>query len=144
VADGAAAIVLAAGDRAREICSRPAWIVGIDHRTDRHYPGLRDLTVSPSARIAAGQAGIDKAPVEVAELCATFRHEEIVLREALSLPGEAVVNTALDANPIMATGLIRVGEAATQIIENGRKRTVGHAASGPCLQQNLVCVLESD
>jgi hypothetical protein len=42
----------------------------------------------------------------------------------------------------MVTGLIRVGEAFRQINEQGRTRTLGHATSGPCLQQNLVCLLE--
>ena len=46
--DGAAAVVLVAGDRARELCDRPAWIAGIDHRVDPHYPGVRDLATSPS------------------------------------------------------------------------------------------------
>ena len=51
---------------------------------------------------------------------------------------------ALAANPMMATGLVRVAEAARQITEGGRSRTLAHASSGPCLQQNLVCVLEGD
>jgi hypothetical protein len=143
-ADGAAVAILAAGDRAREICSRPAWIAGIDHRTDPHYLGVRDLTASPSARIAGEQAGVDKAPIEVAELCATFAHEVDVLRDALGLGDDVTVNDAVQANPLMVTGLIRIGEAASVIIEGRAKRTLGHAAAGPCLQQNLVCVMEGD
>src|SRR6266545_4376341 len=34
ISDGAAAVVLAAGDRAREIAERPAWITGIEHRVE--------------------------------------------------------------------------------------------------------------
>jgi hypothetical protein len=44
----------------------------------------------------------------------------------------------------MVSGLIRMGEAANQIIKNGKRRTLAHATSGPCLQQNLVAVLEGD
>ena len=29
-------------------CERPAWIRGIDHRVDPHYPGIRDLATSAS------------------------------------------------------------------------------------------------
>ncbi len=43
---------------------------------------------------------------------------------------------------MMVTGLIRIGEAFRQVSEQGQARALGHAASGPCLQQNLVCVLE--
>ena len=147
VSDGAAAAILVAGDRAREVCERPAWIRGIDHRIDPHYPGVRDLTVSASAALAAANAGVGNAPIEVAELAAAFSHEELILREALGLGDTVDVNPsggALVANPIMVSGLIRIGEAFRQINENGKHRTLGHATSGPCLQQNLVCVLEGD
>jgi acetyl-CoA acetyltransferase len=139
--------VLVAGDRAREVCERPAWIRGIDHRIEPHYPGVRDLTTSRSTRLAAEHVGVGDAPVEVAELSATFSHEELILRDALDLADDVEVNPsggALAANPLMVTGLIRIGEAFRQIHEHGRTRTLGHATSGPCLQQNLVCVLEGD
>jgi acetyl-CoA acetyltransferase len=147
VTDGAAAAVLVAGDRAREVSERPAWIRGIDHRIDPHYIGLRDLSRSESARLAAQHAGVGDAPVEVAELSAAFSHEELLLRDALGLGDDVEVNPSggsLVSNPVMVSGLTRIGEAFRQINENGRHRTVGHAASGPCLQQNLVCVLEGD
>jgi hypothetical protein len=138
--DGAAAVVLVAGDKAREACERPAWIRGIDHRADPHYPGMRDLSTSTSTRIAAAQAGVGKGPVEVAHVAANHPHEERILREALGLGDE----TKLSANtgPLMVTGLSNIGEAFRAINEGGSARTVAHATSGPCLQQNLVCVLE--
>ncbi|MEZ5144058.1 MAG: hypothetical protein R2726_16290 [Acidimicrobiales bacterium] len=43
VGDGAAVVVLAAGDVARELSDRPAWIRGIDHRIEAHALGVRDL-----------------------------------------------------------------------------------------------------
>ena len=43
----------------------------------------------------------------------------------------------------MATGLIRVGEAAGCIHGGEAGRTLGHASCGPCLQPNLVCVMEA-
>ena len=147
VTDGAAAVVLVAGDRARDTTERPAWIRGIDHRIDPHYIGVRDLARSESARLAAEQAGVGSAPVEVAELSAAFSHEELILRDALGLGDDVEVNPSggsLVSNPIMVSGLTRIGEAFRQINEHGRHRTVGHATSGPCLQQNLVCVLEGD
>ena len=53
-------------------------------------------------------------------------------------------NLALGANPLMASGLIRMGEAANRITAGEADRAVAHATSGPCLQQNLVCVLEGE
>lgn len=145
ITDGAAAIVLAAGDKARELCERPAWITGIDHRADPHSPGARDLSRSESARIAGERAGA--AGVEVAELHAQFSHEELILREALKLGEDVLVNPsggALSANPVMAAGLIRIGEAAARIHDGSAGKVLGHASSGPCLQQNLVCVMEGE
>ncbi|MGD0883059.1 MAG: lipid-transfer protein, partial [Acidimicrobiales bacterium] len=36
------------------------------------------------------------------------------------------------------------GEAASRIAAGHADRAVAHATSGPCLQQNLVCVLEGE
>lgn len=145
ITDGAAVVVLAAGDVARELCDRPAWIRGIDHRIEPHALGVRDLTRSVSTEQAAAHAGVGEGKVDVAELHAPFTHQELILREALALDDAVVVNPsggALCANPIMAAGLIRFGEAASRIWRGEADRAVAHATSGPCLQQNLVCVLE--
>jgi acetyl-CoA acetyltransferase len=79
-------------------------------------------------------------------LHAPFSHQEIILRDALALPEGTTVNPSggpLAANPMMAAGLIRIGEAARAIQERRAGRAVAHATSGPCLQQNLVCVMEA-
>ena len=147
VSDGAAAVVLAAGDLARKVCSRPAWIRGIDHRIEAHGLGVRDLTVSPSTVLAGQGAGVANGKVDVAELHAPFSHQEIILREALSLAPDVDINPsggALGANPMMVAGLARFGEAARRIWDRSADRAVAHATSGPCLQQNMVCVLEGE
>ena len=143
VSDGAAVVVLACGDRARELCPRPAWITGFEHRIDSHGLGLRDLTTSPSTAAAGWAAGVDA--VEVAELHAPFTHQEIVLSRALGLGADVLVNPsggALCGNPMFAAGLARIGAAAQQIMSGRAGRALGHATSGPALQQNLVCVME--
>jgi acetyl-CoA acetyltransferase len=83
--------------------------------------------------------------VDIAELHAPFAHQELILRSALGLGDDVTINPsggALCANPMMTAGLIRIGEAATRITNGEADRAVAHATSGPCLQQNLVCVLE--
>jgi acetyl-CoA acetyltransferase len=147
IGDGAAAVILAAGDRARDLCERPAWIRGIDHRIEAHGIGVRDLTDSPSTRLAAERAGAFARPVDTAELHAPFSSQEVILREVLGLDDRVRVNPsggALAANPVMAAGLIRIGEAAARIHRGESDRALAHATSGPCLQQNLVAVLEGD
>jgi acetyl-CoA acetyltransferase len=145
ITDGAAAVVLAAGERAREITARPAWITGLAHRVESGNLGARDLTGSPSTVAAAKAAGADR--VELAELHAPFTHQEILLRQALGLGDEVRINPsggALCGNPMFAAGLARIGAAATAIMAGSANRVLAHATSGPALQQNLVCVMEGE
>jgi acetyl-CoA acetyltransferase len=147
VTDGAAAVVLAADDAARELSDRPAWIRGIDHRVEAHALGVRDLIVSTSTAQAAAHAGAGDGPVDLVELHAPFTSQEVILRAALGVDDPVVVNPsggALAANPVMAAGLIRLGEAAQRVSRGEADRALAHATSGPCLQQNLVCVLEGE
>jgi acetyl-CoA acetyltransferase len=145
VGDGAAALVLAAGPRARRHRDRPAGITGMAHRIDPQALGERDLTTVPSATAAAEAAGLP-AELDVAELHAPFTHQELLLRAALGLNGRVRVNPsggALCGNPMFSAGLARIGAAAEQVMSGQADRAAGHATSGPALQQNLVCVLGS-
>ena len=144
VTDGAAAIVLAAGDKAREVRDRPAWLTGLSHHVDAISMGSRDLTRSPSAQRSG--AALDLTGVEVAELHAPFSHQELVLRRELGLADDVSVNPsggALVSNPMFSAGGIRVGEAASRIWSGEASKALAHATSGPALQQNLVCTLAS-
>lgn len=143
VTDGASAIVLAAGDRARSVTDRPAWITGIEHRVDTQVLGLRDLTRSPSAAAAASR--LDLHGVDTAELHAPFSHQELVLRRELGLDDSVDVNPsggALCGNPMFSAGLVRIGEAARRVMAGTSDKALAHATSGPALQQNLLCTLE--
>jgi acetyl-CoA acetyltransferase len=145
ISDGAAAMIIAAGDRARELTDTPAWIRDIDHRIESHHLGLRDLSRSVSTELAAGHVGLADGPVDVAELMVNYSPEELLLRDALGLSDGVAVNPSggpLAGHPVMATGLIRVIEVADRITAGSARRGVAHASSGPCLQQNLLCVLE--
>ncbi|MFC0453862.1 thiolase domain-containing protein [Rhodococcus jostii] len=146
ITDGAAAVVLASGDRARELCGRPAWITGIEHRIDSPNFGARDLTVSPSTTASARAAtGGDVGGIDVAELHGPFTHQELILREAIGLSDATTINPSggpLSGNPMFAAGLERIGYAAKAIMDGNAGRTLAHATSGAVLQQNLVAVLE--
>jgi acetyl-CoA acetyltransferase len=144
VTDGAAALVLAAGDRAQDACERPAWISGIAHSTDGLQLGTRDLKGSGSAR-RAGEAVGGTAGIEVAELHAPFSHQELILSGELALADDVRINPsggALTGNPMFTGGAIRIGEAARRIWDGSASKVLGHATSGPALQQNLVCTME--
>ncbi|MEU6564503.1 thiolase domain-containing protein [Nocardia nova] len=147
ITDGAAAIVLARGDKARELCERPAWLTGMAHRIDTPMFGARDLTTSAStAAAAAAITGGDGGGFDVAELHATFSHEQLILKQAIGLGESTRINPsggALAGNPMFAAGLERIGFAADEIINGTAGRALAHASSGPALQQNLVAILEA-
>jgi hypothetical protein len=139
VADGAVAVVLAVGDRARALTDHPVWIRGIDHRIEAPALGVRDLTASPSTSLAAEQAGA--RDVEAAYLHVMYPHQELVLRDAIGLDGASVDSAP---GPMMVGGLERFAAAAHAVSAGRSRRVVAHATSGPCLQQNLVALLEGD
>jgi acetyl-CoA acetyltransferase len=147
ISDGVSAAVIVAGDAIGRGETKPVYIRGIDHRLDSHQLGGRDLTSSPSTELAGRNAGVHTGPVEFAELHAPFTHQETILCEALALGDGVELNPsggALAANPMMTAGLTRIGEAARRIAAGRARRGIAHATSGPCLQQNLVCVLEAE
>jgi acetyl-CoA acetyltransferase len=146
ITDGAAAIVLAADDRARELRENPAWITGIEHRIESPALGVRDLTESPSTTASTKAAsGGTTSTIEVAEIHAPFTHQHLILAQAMNLPGATKINPsggALAANPMFVAGLERIGFAAQHIWNGSAGRVLAHATSGPVLQQNLIAVME--
>jgi acetyl-CoA acetyltransferase len=158
VGDGAAVVIIASAARARELCERPAWITGFAHQIDSGSLGARDLLSVPSAAgawaAASGGSGVsadvpavDVPPVDVAELHAPFTHQDILLREAMGLGDDVTISPsggALCGNPMFAAGLARIGSAAQAVMSGGAGRALGHATSGPALQQNLVCVMSGE
>jgi acetyl-CoA acetyltransferase len=146
VCSGAAAMVLAVDELASRSEGRPAWITGIAHRMERHSLGGRDLSTSPSTRAVSNDVGLSGSAVDVLELHAPFSHQELILIEAVNAAEIEKLNPsggALPADPVMATGLIRVGSAADAIMSGQADRAAGHATNGACLQHNLICLMEA-
>ncbi len=145
VSDGASAMIICTVEKAREWGVPYALISGIDHRIETHNIGMRDITDSVSTRLAAEGAGVAAGAVDVAELYAPFSHQEIILSRALGLGENTLVNPSggvLAGNLMMASGLSRVGEVFQRVVSGEAQRGVAHATSGPCLQHNLVTVVE--
>lgn len=173
ISDGACALVLASEERAKEITDDPVWIEGVGccqdaYLRDRNLHQLNSLQIA--AENAYEMAGIRDpfAELDVVEVSERFAHEELMFYEALGLCregkgkvlvekgvtemyGEMPVNPsggALGADPICATGLIRIIEAAKQIWgeANGYqipdvRRALAHGQFGICAQKNIVFIL---
>lgn len=150
--DGAAAIVVAAADVARKQNPRPAWVKATATRHDQCYIGDLDRrlltmpTLRDAAKSAYARAGITdpRRDLDVAEIYEPVSYAELAWYEALGfcgdgeagqliddgvteLDGELPVNPSggvLSANPVGATGVIRVAEAALQVHGRGGDRQV--------------------
>ncbi len=155
--DGACAIVVASEERARRLCERPAWVRAAVTRHEQPYLGdvdrrlLTMRTLRDASRIAYEQAGIREPlrELDVAEIYEPVTYAELAWYEALGLcgegeagrliedgmtgmDGELPVNPSggvLSSNPVGASGVIRVAEAALQIHGRGGERQVEGAST---------------
>lgn len=146
IVSGAAAVVLATEEWTGAARRPPAWITGAAHRMERRYLGARDLTSSPSTARVAGDLGIAGSDIDVLEIHAPFSHQELIIAGAVGARRIGRINPsggALPADPVMATGLIRIGWAADAVMTGEAVRAVGHATNGPCLQHNLLVLMEA-
>ena len=175
VSDGACAIVLACEQKAREITDKPVWIEGVGscqdgYLRDRSLYKLDSLQKAAQDAYEMARVSDPFAQIDVFEVSEKYAHEELMIYEALGLcregkgkaliergttekDGEIPVNPsggALGADPICATGLIRVIEAAKQIRgeANGYQipayRALAHGQFGICAQKNVVFILGSE
>jgi len=174
--DGACAVVFATGERARQICRNPAWVKGVAYRGEEYVFGDGDKvnwqSAIQSARQAYEQAGIrnPRKELDLIEIYNPFTFQELLFFECfgLSEPGQAcddvldgVYNRdgelpcdlsggVLCTNPIGAAGLIRVAEAASQIMGtagpiqiDGVKLALSHATGG-VMQFNGIMILGAE
>ncbi len=148
--DGAAAVVFASEDVAEGIVPRPAWVVSTANRHNYVYLGdinwdMND-TLAGAAKKVFDKAGV-KEPLKEIDLCELYlpysyaglkwmesigfcgpgEGPKLVWDRVTDMDGELPVNPSggvMSSNPIGATGLIRVGEAAWQIMRKAGPRQV--------------------
>lgn len=140
--DGAAALVIAEGRRARKMVRKPAWFAGVGACSESPYVPHVDMAY-PESCVRAAQQAYQAAwiyqpyrELDVAEVYEAFSFQELIWTEALGLcrPGEGArlvesgataidgefpVNPSggvLSANPIGASAMIRQVEAAMQVM----------------------------
>lgn len=164
--DGAVAILIANEDVARRSGGNPVFITGMGASMDTHSFADRSADGLSSARKAAqmayGKAGWSDAKADLAEISATSAVGELLVIEGLGLAengkglaaasdGKVAINQsggALPADPIMATGLIRLAEATKQLSRpalyggGAPTRAIVHGAGGVGMQNNCVFTLE--
>ena len=144
--DGAAAAGAGGRRQAPARCaSDPAWITGLSTYVDPISMGTRDLTRSPSTaerrrevRPRRGRGGRAARAVQPPGADPA--------RASSASADDVAINPsggALAGNPMFTAGLNRIGEAAERIWSGEHAKVLGHATSGPALQQNLVCTMAS-
>jgi acetyl-CoA C-acetyltransferase len=165
--DGAVAILLGSEVIARRAARNPVWITGLGSSMDRHSFAARKAGVLEACEVAAqrayqGAGWRGPATASLAEVSASSAAAELLVLESLGLakPGRAIdlleqngpaINLsggALPADPIMATGLVRLSEATRQLAEpagygiTNPTSAIVHGAGGVGMQTHCVFTLE--
>jgi len=171
--DGTCAMLLTSEEKAKKLTENPVWVKGVGWCVDHQFFGDRDLLnggLTKAARKAYDMAGI-KNPlkeVDVAEICEPYSFQELLWYEQLGLckdgeggklidsgitamDGELPVNPSggvLATNPYVARGLIRIAEAALQVMGKagerqvpGVKTALAHSTHGFAGQHHSVVIL---
>ena len=161
ISDGAAAVLLAPADRARDFTRKPVRVLGTAQASD--YLALdqkQDITTFPAVRRAARQAyamaGVGPAEIQFGELHDCFTIAEVIALEDLGFvgPGEggpysAAGHTALrgekpmntsgglksKGHPVGATGVAQICDLVLQMRCEAGARQLPDARLG--LAQNL-------
>lgn len=161
ISDGAAAVILSAGDRASDVSRKPVRILGIAQASDRvALDEKEDITTFPAVRRAAEKAyqmaGLGPKEIQLAELHDCFTIAEIIATEDLgftergqggpyaaaghtALGGDRPVNTSgglkSKGHPVGATGVAQICDLVQQIrCEAGERQAPNHSVG---LAQNL-------
>ena len=171
--DGTCALLLASEEKAKKLTNTPVWVKGIDWSVDHHFFGDRKLLnggLKKAAKKAYAMAGITN-PLEdlnVAEICEPYSFQELLWYEQLgfcrdgeggelidkgitTMNGKLPVNPSggvLATNPYVARGLLRIIEAALQVMGQagerqvpGVKTALAHSTHGFAGQHHSVIIL---
>ena len=156
ITDGAAAVVLASEEKAKEICDEPVWITASALATDTLALHDRKSLSRTNATILAAkeaykQAGVTAKDIQFAEVHDCFAIAEIFAIEALGfckigeggkytedgntkIGGEVAVNTSGGlkgkGHPVGTTGISQAVEATLQLRGKAGKRQVADAEIG--------------
>lgn len=167
--DGAVAVLVAREEVANQVAKRPVWISGSGSAIDQHFMAAREATTLPAceaaARTAYRMSGTTADDYDLIEVSGRSTVGELMVLEAL---GQAETYKAIDhyrgetqksinlsggaipADPIMATGLVRLHEAASRLA--GRtgyeateaRRALVHGTGGFEMQNHCVVTMEVD
>ena len=171
--DATCAILLAAEEKVGKFTDTPVWVKGVGWSVDDFFLGDRDFlngALARAAKKAYAMAGIGRPreEIDVAEICAPYSFQELLWCEQLGFckegeggrlieegvtarDGELPVNPSggvLAANPYVARGLIRIAEAALQVMGKagdrqvpGVKTALAHSTHGLAGQHHSVIIL---
>ena len=165
--DGAVAVLVASEEIARRVSRRPVWVTGMGTSMDSHSFAARGsdglASCEAAAKMAYKKAGWSTPKPSVAEVSASTAVTELMVLEGLGLAekgkglavaegkGSVAVNLsggALPADPIIATGLVRLSQAYRQLATpecyglDAPTSAVVHGAGGVGMQTHCVFTLE--
>lgn len=161
--DGAVAVLIGTKEIANRSGRQAAVITGMGTSMDTHAFSARGAeridSVAKAAAMASSRAGWNAAEADIVEVSGSSVVGELLALEGIGLAGagkglDAAMSDkvnrsggALPADPVMATGLVRLAEAAKQLSQpkagaSAPRRAVVHGTGGVAMQTNCVFTLE--
>jgi acetyl-CoA C-acetyltransferase len=157
ITDGAAAVIVASEDRARDLTEQPVWIRGTGQALDgfqltslpddyAHWPAMQR-----AAESAYGMAGVSAADIDVAEVHDCFSIAELIAYEELGFCAKGEAGAYVEAgrsdyggavvvnprggligcgHPLGATGVAQAAEVFAQLRHEAGARQVPEATIG--------------
>ena len=115
--DGGGAVVLAREDRARDLTTRPVWVLGtgeaISHTTMSEWPDFTDSPARRAGELAFARAGVTPADIDCCQLYDAFTPMVLLTLEGLGFCERG------EGGPFVADGRLRVGGALPTNTDGG-------------------------
>ncbi len=121
IADGAAVVVLAAEDAAKDLREDPVWIKGVGWASDSPTLETRDWGEATYAKLAAKKAyglakiGNPARDIQVAEIDDTYSYKELQHIEATGLSGDLKAHELLDQGVFDSAGSLPINPSGGSI-----------------------------
>ncbi len=140
ITDGAAAIVLASEEKARELCDTPIWIAGSGHATDSISLHDREDLVTLRATVEAAKQAYLQAKIQPKDIQVAEVHDCFTIAELLALEDLGFVKKG-EAGKFTETGQTQIG-AKLPINTSGGLKAKGHPIGATGIAQAIEAVLQ--
>jgi acetyl-CoA C-acetyltransferase len=140
ITDGAAAIVLASEEKAKELCDTPVWIEGSGHATDTISLHDREDILTLKATVQAAKQAYEQAKLGPKDIQTVEVHDCFTIAELLALEDLGFVKKG-ESGRFTETGETQIG-GKLPVNTSGGLKAKGHPIGASGIAQAIEAVLQ--